>query len=660
MESEEEFVASYAIVAARMRKSRGLKSPAARPAPEEADQRALGASYAVASAILVSLLYGPSLRNPFVYDDIAQVVENPAIRSLARAISYFSEVVPFSAEYLSPAGAFYRPVFWLSLSLDYAAWGEHPAGFHLTNLLLHWLCGVLLFRLLRRLEVTPAIVFGTPILWMALPVNTEVVAWISGRPFSLAAAFMLSGLLALTRYFARGRIMDLAIVGLMFFAALLSHEIGILLPLLSLIVLIRSRTRPRPGIGLLGAYIVPLAAYLILRTFAGSGVVMPDGGTFVQALVRVPLTIARYAQWVLVPARLSIERSSDWTALASSRTVYLIAWLALAGTATATVLAWRRCPIWGFGMVWYVVSLLPFLNLVPLSQGMAERYAYVASIGLVVAVGSAAEGAAARWSRAKPIAALLVLCAVGWYSWRVVTRVPEWRSEQSIYETSLQATPESHVLAYNLAVKYTEAGEPGLAERLYRKAIALQPAYLAAKVNLANLLQGRGEFAQARLLYEEVLATQPDRKEAILNLANLYQRTGRYVQAEGTYRRALALDPQYVEARLNLGALWQLMGKLDQARIAYEEVLAIDPAQPQAHLNLGVLLFHRDDIGRAIEHLQHAIRLRPGYPEAHFNLGVLYESTGDTGRARREYSRALALKPDYEKARSNLAILERP
>ncbi len=65
--------------------------------------------------------------------------------------------------------------------------------------------------------------------------------------------------------------MDLAIAGLMFFAALLSHEIGILLPLLSLIVLMRSRKRRQPGIGLLGAFIVPLAAYLILRTSAGSG-----------------------------------------------------------------------------------------------------------------------------------------------------------------------------------------------------------------------------------------------------------------------------------------------------------------------------------------------------------------------------------------------------
>lgn len=622
--------------------------------------RGIVLSFPVVSACVVSLLYGPGLGNAFVYDDLPQIVDNPAVHSVLASLAYFSQEVAFDTGYLSAGGTFYRPLFWLSLSLDYAVWQERAAGFHLTNVLLHWLCGVLLWRVLLRLPVPTSLAFGVPLVWLTLPINTEVVAWISGRPFSLATVCILSGLLVLARQLTRPHWRSLLLLGLAFLSALLSHEVGLLLPLLSVLVAAYGRGRSRVDAGLLVAFACPLIAYLALRAGADSSNVVPDVQSVVSALRRVPLLMGRYGEWIILPPRLSIDRSTDWTGLLASGAVQALGWVVLSAVAAGTLMGLRRRALWGFGLAWYGISMLPFLNLIPLYQGMAERYAYLPSIGLAIALGAALVAGRSSGVVVRSMCGVAIVALVGWYAWRTGTRVVEWRDEWSIYRASLAATPRSHVLRFNLAVKHAEAGRLDEAEDLYREALMLNDGYLAAKVNLANLLQRRGEFSQAKRYYEEVLDTAPDRREALLNLANLHQRVGDFAQAEAVYQRALAIDPNYLEAKLNLGVLWQTLGKDDSARAAYLDVLSDDPHQPQAHLNLGVLLFDRGDVKAAVEHLLAATRLQPGYAEAHFNLGVAYEASGDVHSARREYARALDLRPNYEKARMGLMRLDRP
>jgi len=67
--------------------------------------------------------------------------------------------------------------------------------------------------------------------------------------------------------------------------------------------------------------------------------------------------------------------------------------------------------------------------------------------------------------------------------------VSDWSDELTLYSSSLKATPNSHVLAYNLGVKYGEAKDSQRSEEYYRRSLRLYPGYFAAKVNLANLFQ---------------------------------------------------------------------------------------------------------------------------------------------------------------------------
>lgn len=623
-----------------------------------------GLTFGALGLIWVFLLYGSALSNPFVYDDVPQILENRNVRSIAAATNYFRESVAFSPEYTPYSGSFYRPVFWLSLGLDGQMWGvASPAGFHLTNIFFHYLNAVLFFLLLRRLGLSFPLTYLIPLIWLSLPVNTEVVAWISGRAFSLATAFVLCGLLVLDSYSRAGRWYQLALLSAAFLCASLSHEVGIvLLPLGLLLLLYQGRLRGE-GIGRVAASGVSLALsvaiYVALRIYSGARLPSPTLAHGTTAAFQAPVAFVNYLYLTLFPSALSMERSTQLSGLRYVSALYALSWVVFGGAIVALIKTRRRLPLASLGLAWALVSLSPFLNVIPLYQAFAERYAYLASMGLVLALVLILARSVRRLRPHHLLGVAALVVWFGWAAWRVNARVAEWGDEWSLYTSSLVASPRSHVLHYNLGVKNGEAGRPDRAEHFYRRAVELRADYSAAKVNLANLLQRKSQYAEAERLYEEVLAAEPQRLEALLNLANLRTRNKEYESAEVLYRKVLTLNPRAAEAAVNLAALYQIVGRRADAQNLYREAIRIDPNQGPAHLNLGALLYQLQQFTDAENHLRRATQLMPASAQAAYNLGLLYDESGRTDEAKAWYRRALQLDPGHEKAAGNLRLLER-
>jgi protein O-mannosyl-transferase len=152
----------------------------------------------VFSAIWTLILYWRAIFNPFSsYDDLTNIVSNRGSSSWHGIIYYLRANVSFVGDLRGSGESYYRPLFWISLALDRMLWGTNPVAFHLTNLVLHWLDGCLLFTLLKRVRVPIEVAACTVFLWLTLPINSEVVAWISARAYLLAAlVLLLSALLA--------------------------------------------------------------------------------------------------------------------------------------------------------------------------------------------------------------------------------------------------------------------------------------------------------------------------------------------------------------------------------------------------------------------------------------------------------------------------------
>ena len=133
--------------------------------------------------------YLPALPGQFIWDDNGYVTNNLLLHSLKGLWQIWS--VPGATPQ-------YYPLTFTSFWVDYHLWQLNPLGYHLINVLLQALNAILLWTILRRLDVPGA--------WLAAavfavhPVNVESVAWVTERKNLLAGFFYLSSALACLRF----------------------------------------------------------------------------------------------------------------------------------------------------------------------------------------------------------------------------------------------------------------------------------------------------------------------------------------------------------------------------------------------------------------------------------------------------------------------------
>lgn len=300
--------------------------------------------------------------------------------------------------------AYFRPLTVLSFGVDWALWSFEPGGYHLTNLWLHTATALLLYTLMRRLRLNWSVALVGALFFVILPPNVATADWISQRSDSLAAIFMLTGLLAFEIYQGSSKIRWLVGANLALILALCSKEIAVVLPVLFLILPQRTQTKVQEkGPGFTPA---PTKDY---HPFRVSGAIKNWKKT---ALSFGPsfLILALYLGWrsrVLpsgladTPNSLSLENLWNGYSSAVYQSFYgLDNWLSekAAPWFTLTLLAlagllWLfgyKAKVWrvfGFGLGWIVVTCAP-LAFLGASYSVTARVLYLPEVGY--AIGAAA------------------------------------------------------------------------------------------------------------------------------------------------------------------------------------------------------------------------------------------------------------------------------
>lgn len=321
---------------------------------------------------LTFILYLSAGQTGFTFDDLHLVVTNPYLRDWRHLFTVLS------------AG---RAVRGLTFMLDYSLWGLDPAGYHLTNVLLH-LLGVILFYLLlfqifhrRRLAFVAAILFGFH------PIQTEAVIGIAHRKEMLAMGFLCLAYLAHLRW--GDRIWGAGVSLAAYLLALLSKQVAVALPA---VLLAQELILPRKGLSRSRRFLLPALMLLVpaiffllqLQDFRLFGRFQPVD----LASARYPLILATslksvpiYLRLVLFPVHLSVDYDTPLVASWFSPEV-LAGGLCLLGLLVLILLLARRKPIFAFGLAWYWLNLFPVLNLIPANAFLAERYLYIPSAGI--------------------------------------------------------------------------------------------------------------------------------------------------------------------------------------------------------------------------------------------------------------------------------------
>ena len=220
--------------------------------------------------------------------------------------------------------------------------------------------------------------------------------------------------------------------------------------------------------------------------------------------------------------------------------------------------------------------------------------------------------------------------------------------------------PELWSLKGRLAM--TAPGDPAAAESALKKAIELDPNFLAAYRTLAEVYAATGRTDETIALYQKAVEQQPENAGAHHFLGVLYEVTGQTAKAREQYEKALEYDPTLGESKNNLAYLMAEAGQdLDRALKLAQEAKAAMPDSANAADTLGWVLYKRGVASAAVGYLREAVQVaRPDDPaigEIRNHLSLAYEATGDIDKAIETLELAL---DDLERLRAGKHVRQDP
>ncbi|MFC1807323.1 tetratricopeptide repeat protein [Candidatus Omnitrophota bacterium] len=631
-------------------------------------------------------IYANSLNGDLLWDDKALIKDNTYISSWSNLSKIFSHDIGAGAGKHSKS---YRPIQVLSYVLDFSIWKDNIRGYHLTNTILHILVALLIYLLVTLLFENRLTAFFTSILFIAHPIHTEAVAYISGRADLFVSLFLLTSLIFYIKNITANSKMLSLLMLLSYAMALLSRENGlgflIIIPLYHYIF--KKRYRLFDSIGII---VTTLLYFFVRFSIFNSAFSHPTSKTlFYQRVPGVFVAITNYARLLLFPFGLHMEHGNSTFSIFDPKAILgVVIFVSLISYAIVRV---RKNTLVSFSILWFSVTLFPSSNLFPLNAYMAEHWLYLPSIGFFLVIADVGyrllnigdrcavfglrctPSAFTKTANRKPqteeqtpdtehrkpnlyvFAAMVLLIA--FYSVRTIQQNTYWRESLGFYERTLKYSPDSARVYYNLANTYKEKRELKKAHDFYKKSIDLEPNFSESYNNLGNVYNMVGSYNQAIDVYKKAIEVRPDFVDAYNNLGIVYNIIGKNDKAISSYRKAIEIDPEYAYAYNGLGIAYAVTNDNERAIVAYKKAIELDPGYSNAYNNIGTISYSMGKKREAVGYFKKAIELDPQSPDAYSSLADAYEDMGKREDALSLYNKVIKLHPEYARAYYGLGNL---
>jgi protein O-mannosyl-transferase len=650
--------------------------------------------------VLTTAIYLPAIGGGELLDDDLLLTRNPIVQSPSGLYQFWFTDKPSD----------YWPVTNSTFWIEWQFWGDRLTGYHLTNLALHVVESLLIWFLLKKLEIPGA--FWGALLFAVHPVNVESVAWIASRKNLVAMLFLL-----LSLWFYLNAEMRLS-----------TDNRGR-----------RKANGAKPADVWASAtafsrdeftgvwYWLSFAAFVLAMLGKGSAVVMP-------ALLLCILWWKRPLQWRdlrrMLPfavAGVALAGVNLWfqthdTAEKSIRNVDLVDrvlgaggivwfylykaiwpfdlaliypnwhidarnwiwWLPLCGAALATALLlaatkpWRPArnriaPFW-FAWLFFAAALLPVMGLCDVGfmkyTLVADRYLHVALLA-IVALAAAAIGTARaklpknlRWAAIAP--AIVVVAVFSFFSWR---QSGLYVDRFTLFQAAKEKNPDCWMIYHTLGTCELANHRPKESIEYLLNALRLHPhedpdsgqiheTYARALFQLGRTREGVEEL-------EAAFAAGRRPPVLIDKLRNSYKQTKDQDKLLAFDAELTDLFPGNPAYHNNYGLTLIQAGQAPAAIQQFQRAIELDHMNAEAFNNLGAVYYRlglakgpesgQGDIRQAVGCYQQALKCNPDFAEAHYNLGGLLYQMDAISDATAHLEEAVRLKPNYVMAHFFLA-----
>ena len=608
---------------------------------------------ALCLVVVALIVYQPVWRAGFIWDDDDHLTANPVMTAPHGLRVIWSSL----------AASRYYPLTLTTFWALHRWCGLNPLPYHLVNVTLHAVNGLLIFFMLRRLRVPAAWLVAA--FWVLHPVNVESVAWVTELKNTQSGFFFFLALLCFLRWETDGRRRWYGLSLVCAAGAVLSKPSTVILPVILLFCIWWERRRwQRVDFVRIVPFFGLAAGMAVLTVMEQHGHILRAGSAewnlgFAERVVIAGQAVWFYAAKVLWPVQLMFVypqwdvRPDLWTS-----------WLPVIGVCAGCASLWacRRQP-WAPAVLLatgcFAVGLLPIIGFVDVYYFryafVADHFQYLASVALIAGLTGAAariSGYLGRLGRTGGVVAgTVALVVLGALTWR---QAGVYRDSETLWRDTLAKNPGCWMAHNNLGEEWAKTGRIQEALGQYEQALRIDPELAVVHYNLANVLSQIGRLPEAIRHYEQALRIRPQYAAAHSNLGHALQQTGKLAGAIREYQRALQIEPALANVHDSLGNALSLAGRTKEAIHQYELALQISPTLTETHNNLGTVLFRDGQVEEAIGHYEQALQIRPGYAEAHSNLAGALQQAGRLADALRHYEQALQINPNLAAVHYNL------
>lgn len=534
-------------------------------------------------AVLVGILYFNSLENQFTNWDDSMIYQNPTIKDLTwkNLIQMFTLVKANN----------YQPLRMLSYAVDYHFWKLNPIGYHLTNIFFYILACIMVFLTLRclssglREKASPGsheriALFGS-LIFAVHPVHVEAVTWLAARKEVLQGFFFFLAFylyLRVREIAGRRRTLYLGVVFLAAALAILSKPSAVVFPAAILVYEISQREvkwrdfirTHRIFLPFLVLMSLVFATILIKVMWEAGGVKPFRGGSFFNNLL-VSFYIFIYNIKLLF---LTMNYSAAYTIPISNPVLSLDTSIFVGLTFLLFAFSlWslKKTKVFFFSLFLFFVTMTPYLNVIPISTLLADRYVFISSLSYCFLIGIGFDKLynyrIKRFSDNffKLLSIAIFIFLLSCYSYMTMHQNQIWKNSYTLWADAVEKSPGSNTANAMMGVVYMDLGMDEKAAEYLEKAVQILSYDYQSRNNL-GIVYGKLDKPE-KALKELITAIylKPEDDSMKINLAVFYQRQKKYTNAEEVLNYLLSRNPKDAQLHYRLGVLYKDAGRYDQA-----------------------------------------------------------------------------------------------
>jgi Flp pilus assembly protein TadD len=580
-------------------------------------------------AVMTFGIYAQVIRHQFItLDDGWYIRDNPMVNRGVTLAGLAWAFTTFSA-------ANWHPLTWIAHMIDSQLFGMNAGGHLLVNAVIHVANTLLVFSFLSRTTHArwPSALVAA--LFALHPLHVESVAWAAERKDTLSTFFGLLSLIAYTRYAEENSRKWYAWTVVTLALGLLAKPMLVTWPFVMLLLDYWPLRRLSQSICRKNffVWIAPLlreklplfaivAASCVITFFAQSHEGAVRTFTDVPIALRLSNAVVSYAKYLLLTFW-----PHDLAVYYPFTPIGIPAWQIIGATylligITAFCLFQRKIrPYLIVGWLWFLGTLVPVIGLVEVGgQTMADRYFYIPSIGLFIAL---VYGLAdiAKMRRVAPGiggaiagAVLLVLAAL------TNAQIHLWSDSFTLFKHALAVTPPNLIVENSLGIAMDNSGRYDEAAAHFEKALHVQRDHYEVLVNMGLTRYYQDRLPEAIEYCQAAIRSRPGEPRAHAQLGLALWKQNHDAAAYDEMRRASQLAPKDANIRNYLGIALGRLGRFPEAIDQLHEALRLDPQSGDAHNNLGSALLMCGKPKESIPEFETALRLKPELKAAADNL----------------------------------------